>query len=466
MNSNVLGFISAHTAYFIIGIASATLAGCVAFAVWLFLSHGTARFYIKYSMILLKLCLACLLVPFLVSILLQILELGGMEEKGVYVTNYIALGLLLTMVLWLATISKVLQHRYQGFLRLRRLCRNSTPVLDQEILQIVEHWENVLGIKKQITAHYSEGVHSPSVVYYKGYKILLPTFPITKKELNIAVLHELMHLKRGDTIVRDFGFAAGVLHSANPISKSLRSLLTRWTEVNCDWDCCELGKELFTPKEYYNVILSLKGRSQGMFGEDDPMLYLTGSQELLNFRIDMMKILKEEKHVSRVRERLVTLLLVALLVFVSSGISKNGLAYVAYHSLDRVEWRDDARDYQTIPEENLFGSAKVTNYEGDISQLEESVELELESGEVMLFPLSGQGNRLLAILISEDTERFQCGLIDTAGEATYLDAESAGEDGLAMWNVSLQDKEYEKFFVISKAKMKSAIEIHLQETAP
>lgn len=76
----MIELIFTRIAYLVLGLISATAVGSISLMVWMFLVKGTSKFYIKYSMIMLKVTMLGFVLPLIPFGAAQILSL---EETGV-----------------------------------------------------------------------------------------------------------------------------------------------------------------------------------------------------------------------------------------------------------------------------------------------------------------------------------------------------------------------------------------------
>lgn len=64
--------------------------------------------------------------------------------------------------------------------------------------------------------------------------VILPNISLGEKELTLILSHELVHLKRGDLVVKLIVFAANAIHWFNPAAYTLNKQISMYCELSCD----------------------------------------------------------------------------------------------------------------------------------------------------------------------------------------------------------------------------------------
>lgn len=320
-------FIKSIFCYFVLGIIVASFIGSIVSIIWLLFSKRATKFYIIDSMKYLKLIMMSFVLP---AIPFWVYPVCKMIRRGSYINlnNPMFDKLVILIGIWLFFIVLVLAYRFFHYCRICRISGESVPIQDEDILLKLENWKDGLGIQKDVSISYNAHISSPAILYYKGYRILFPTFAMTERQMEIALLHELVHLKNKDTITKDVCFFVQLLHGWNPFAYMLKNSIVRWAEVLCDLKACELGEEIFTAKEYYNTILEMMKQAQEET-HDDVMFCLFEKESLIRFRIDKYKLAKQEKTYRANRCFAMASALVCGLTLLVSSITVQGL-YVWY----------------------------------------------------------------------------------------------------------------------------------------
>ncbi|KIR01606.1 hypothetical protein P261_00420 [Lachnospiraceae bacterium TWA4] len=119
-------------------------------------------------------------------------------------------------------------------------------------LERMKHFQITICENEEISEPQARGVLHKKVVFpYKMYQSL------DTREIEIIILHELMHYKRKDLIVRYFTYFLAVFHYFNPMVRTLLANLISWQESFVDF-CCLKNKRLNCDfKEYINVLVKI-----------------------------------------------------------------------------------------------------------------------------------------------------------------------------------------------------------------
>ena len=401
MISDVFYVWTGKIAYVLLGILAASIAGTLSYLVWLFLERGTAKFHVRVAMPFLRMILACFLVPvvpFVVYIFVKGLELG---EEIVLIPTFMAILLLVVVPVCVFTMFAIAVHRYWEYRKKLFMCRDNVPIEDERYLAILTKWCERLDIRKNVKMSYNEHVESPAILYYKGYQIVIPTFITDEQEMNMAILHELVHLKHGDLVVKQIGEVANVLHAFNPYIYKLRKDIERWAEVDCDLATCEFGKVEFDRKEYFECLMNLKERSQEKFGLKE-MCGFAEDQDLINFRVEAMKQLTREEMTTPITGYLLTLFFLVVVTVGSLWVSNN--VYLVWFKL-LMRHQEETLD-TSLPEIStieIFSGTKLVYSEEKIFNRETSLDFSIGPKETWIFDISEENvNTVFISIISGD----------------------------------------------------------------
>lgn len=111
----------------------------------------------------------------------------------------------------------------------RRLLRDGVPLLEHEQALFDE-----LRADRRVTALRSPLAQTPLLVGLLRPRIFLPETPVSTRELECILRHELTHLSRRDLLYKWFAVAATSFHWFNPLMPWLRRELSRSCELACD----------------------------------------------------------------------------------------------------------------------------------------------------------------------------------------------------------------------------------------
>ena len=459
-----MNFLTENATGLVVGILSATMSGTIGYLVWLFFQKRTAKFSITRNMWFIKLILLSFVIPILGTMLFWILFRVQVQEAFFYgrelsLTTPMIAGFLLLALVWLVATVVILIYRNMAYWKLRYLYIMSVPVEDSDILMNVEKWKKKLQIKKKVNIFYNRTLSSPTLIYYNGYKILLPVYGLDKQELNMALLHELTHLKNGDVLMKNIGFVVNAMHSFNPISYYLRMQIVNWLEANCDLQCCEIGEEEFEPKEYFECIMDLKERCKDD-KQPDLVSCLFESKEMLNFRIEAVKRTRENGKQGKKYFVIQTAFAVCLMLFSFCTVSKT-ISYCYGKTLNYKKEsmvKEEERGFKEGLKKDVFANAEVNYYDKDILNDSEGAEFSLDAGEITVFTLPEQCSDKLTVVLFSSGEEIRFGFAETEDRVKYI------EEFNGSIVIDKKDMEGERqIFVKNTGKEACQIEIFISE---
>ncbi len=424
MSYNLLGLIFTQIAYLVTGLISATAAGSISLIIWMFLVKGTSKFYIKYSMIMLKVTMLSFILPLITFCVVQVLNLEETRHRYLFLTAPVAKYLMVAAVLWIVVMISVIIRWVSQNRNKRFLCSANKPIMDEEIREIVEKWKKKLNLQKKTTLFYNELITSPMVIYNKGYQILIPVYPIQKEQLSIAVLHELVHIKHGDIPFKNCMLAVNALHSLNPLCYWLRSRMVKWMEAYCDYVSCEIGADEFDRKDYFSCILALKEQRKEEEWKN-VACSLLDENNALQFRLDMLKKTKEVEIFSVHKRAAVAGMCLAAVLVVSSGTVSYGLNCWVEHSIAYQKVEQMRADFKEMAQDAVFDGAKVRYLDENIVGSRKSTDFAMEPGVIYVCNLPDGYRSVLSLFAEGDYGKYQLGYVTGGGKTMCM--EGAGD---------------------------------------
>jgi beta-lactamase regulating signal transducer with metallopeptidase domain len=102
-------------------------------------------------------------------------------------------------LLWASGIAAMGWLTLRNWRQARQILRDSSPCIDEQLLQVLAHAAATRGLRHAPRLHLSRDIDSPLVVGHLRPVLLLPTrVPMSGAELDMVLAHELWHLRRGD----------------------------------------------------------------------------------------------------------------------------------------------------------------------------------------------------------------------------------------------------------------------------
>lgn len=165
---------------------------------------------------------------------------------------------LLFSVLILMGISGFTILYFKRLLRIRNVVRSSRPVLEIDILKVVQSWRNRLCIRRSIRVISSEDFYSPFTVGVFQPKIFLPAFLVRgncPEILEAVIAHEMVHIKRCDDLQIKLINIIQIIYFFHPFVWFASTQLKIARERICDQ--LILAEETISPKQYANSLLQI-----------------------------------------------------------------------------------------------------------------------------------------------------------------------------------------------------------------
>lgn len=187
--------------------------------------------------------------------------------------------------IWIVATALTVLRWLVRTVRMKRLLAGSVPEDNAEVLACYERVANCFGIRRKIPLLRNDLFATPFTAGVFHQKVVLPFEKYGEKELAIIFAHELAHCRHHDLFFKIEGVFVNVLHAVNPFAYLVRHFVGEYTEMACDISACEHAKEMFSAKEYFQVVLELAGKEDQ---ESDLVSALAGMPSLLEKRASAM----------------------------------------------------------------------------------------------------------------------------------------------------------------------------------
>jgi beta-lactamase regulating signal transducer with metallopeptidase domain/5-hydroxyisourate hydrolase-like protein (transthyretin family) len=140
-------------------------------------------------------------------------------------------------LVWLAGSALMLARAARSFAGAGKLCRMARPLEDEAMLRVIEEARRKLGLARRIRAVVTEKLTSPAVAGILVPTLILPLSLLTAlppNQLQLIILHELAHIRRGDYFANLFQLLAESLLFFNPAVWWISRQLRHEREACCD----------------------------------------------------------------------------------------------------------------------------------------------------------------------------------------------------------------------------------------
>ena len=213
--------------------------------------------------------------------------------------------------LWVIGVAAVLIPQIIPGKKLRDTLSCAVVEDRQNVLDCCEQLRQRFGIHREIYLLRSDATSVPCVVGGRRLRVILPgmTQEYTDRELEVILSHELMHCRRHDLFFKLEFLLINAVHAMNPLTHLMRRYNTEYTEEVCDIEVCEEMQELFTFREYGDVLLAMAVKQNKE--EKEPLVGITDKANSLQRRVQRMIRYKNGKRMKKRAAALITALLVA-----------------------------------------------------------------------------------------------------------------------------------------------------------
>lgn len=165
-------------------------------------------------------------------------------KNDLYITNE-ALRMLylfctLTVTVWIASAAAHITYGIAGYFNnLHFLTKHSEECHDDRIKTVFERAKKTAGIRRQITLRVMKrdirlspctcGINFPAVYIGKDY-----LYSCSDSRLELVFLHELMHIRHHDTLLKLTGLITTSFYAFLPVSGKIRQAIAEDVEFRCD----------------------------------------------------------------------------------------------------------------------------------------------------------------------------------------------------------------------------------------
>lgn len=275
-------------------------------------------------------------------------------------------GIYILAIIWICLFLLVVSYRVMEYLNWKSYIKVGILEADTATVEILKSCAETLSIKKIPEIHKKAGLSSPLCTGIFVKMILLPDVEYSKKELEVIFMHELTHMKKHDLEMKWIAVAITMFHCFNPMAYELFKQISIWSEIQCDIYACEKGKDKFTIKNYYGVILKIMTENRNKKVKDFIITALAEKSSDIIVRVRNVKDYKKTKNNMRFLVGFTIILALAggtmLSYVVSVRILKQYDEYVNGSFLDEFEKQENEKEivienfnekYKIIDDKNI-----------------------------------------------------------------------------------------------------------------
>lgn len=179
------------------------------------------------------------------------LPTGQPEQRG----SWFSVPDIVTVIWFTVFVCIVAVHIYSSLHYKRRIMKNGTYVEEEPVLRQLSVLKRELKINRKITVTTYCGLASPMVIGYFSPLLVIPDNVYSEQELFYILKHELIHMKRHDTLVQFLFMTARALHWFNPLIALMQKEAVVDMELSCDEEVIK-GNSYGERKAYTETLLS------------------------------------------------------------------------------------------------------------------------------------------------------------------------------------------------------------------
>ncbi len=168
---------------------------------------------------------------------------------------------LFVFLAWAAGVGVAMARLAAGLWHLRQLRRSCTLVVAADLDPVVRKTVEVIGASKSVTVATSECVRVPAAIGFWKRTIVLPAWALRElppEDLNVILLHEFAHLRRGDDWTNLIQKIVRALFFFHPAVWWIENRLSVEREMACD---DAVLAETANPRGYATCLVSLLEKS-------------------------------------------------------------------------------------------------------------------------------------------------------------------------------------------------------------
>jgi len=168
---------------------------------------------------------------------------------------------LFVFLAWVLGVCVAMARLATGLWHLRQLRRGCTPVVAADLDPLVRKTVEEIGASKSVTVATSECVRVPAAIGFWKRTIVLPAWALRElppEDLNVILLHEFAHLRRGDDWTNLIQKMVRALFFFHPAVCWIENRLSVEREMACD---DAVLAETANPRGYATCLVSLLEKS-------------------------------------------------------------------------------------------------------------------------------------------------------------------------------------------------------------
>ncbi len=210
--------------------------GTMFLIIWWFFQKWIAKGkFVKLTYQMLIVCVISFAIP-LLHIIIWISQIIESSIEGTFLlkTPKILQFLQVVRVIWMIGFVIMLIYYGIGLFRLYQIKKHALFV-DKEYITLLERCKVQIGLKKQVKLLQSTKVQTPIIMGIWNPIICVPAErAYTESEWEIFLMHELVHCKHNDVILKYTTILIHCVYWFHPFAWLLYRWMNQWSEIRCD----------------------------------------------------------------------------------------------------------------------------------------------------------------------------------------------------------------------------------------
>lgn len=149
----------------------------------------------------------------------------------------------------------VMVHICSYFHSRRKILKNGTCMEEESVLRQLSALKRELGISKRIDVIRYRDTDGPMIIGFFRPLLVMPYNVYSEEEMFFILKHELIHVKRHDTLFKFLFMAARALHWFNPAASLMQRVAVSDMEFSCDEQVVQ-GNSYTERKRYMETLFS------------------------------------------------------------------------------------------------------------------------------------------------------------------------------------------------------------------
>ncbi|GAB2562119.1 M56 family metallopeptidase [Gracilibacillus alcaliphilus] len=218
------------------------------------------------------------------------------DQNTVWLTTTFILPLFMIWIIGVIVTSLCFWYWYRRFNKKLKKVLVSVP-RESNIQHLLYRNMKNMKLANNIDIKFCKTNMSPVLIGIFKPTIVLPMYDIPYDELDMIIKHEVTHFKKRDLWIKKVMLLATILHWYNPLIYVLRKEVNKWSELSCDEDVV-MEMSHSERKKYGETILNMiKRANQDVTPSVLGASFTTGSANLKNRLIKILKVKKGNKRV-------------------------------------------------------------------------------------------------------------------------------------------------------------------------